>query len=51
MQKLPESPDRKYGRPIHKKEPSQPKKETSSLSAVISAPISFLALVEGQRAT
>ena len=35
MQKLPEAPDKKYRRHMHKeKEPSRQKKETRSLSAV-----------------
>ena len=47
MQKLPETPDRKRGR---KKEPFRQKKETRSLSAVISEVTtlkSFLLLVGG----
>ena len=51
MHKLPETPNRKYKRRMHKeKEPSQQKKETRLLSAVtfeLKIPILFLLLVEG----
>ena len=50
MQKLAETPDRKWGDTCAKKEPSRQKKEAHALSTVTSGmttPKSFLLLVEG----